>query len=76
MRCEVYIYHDGMFCPCCGMQLRQLPSSKKDKERIRSRQLRNKILIGKQGKQLQRSKNDRNESIIVKIDNHMAKFDN
>jgi hypothetical protein len=21
-RCEVYIYHDGMFCPCCGMALR------------------------------------------------------
>ncbi|MGA8913334.1 MAG: hypothetical protein WB443_10800 [Nitrososphaeraceae archaeon] len=49
------------------MQLRQSPSSKKDKERIRNRQKRNKILIRKQGKQLQRSKNDRNESITVNI---------
>jgi uncharacterized Zn finger protein (UPF0148 family) len=65
-----------MFCPCCGMQLRQSPSNKKDKERIRSKQRRNKILIGKQGKQLQRSKTDRTESITVKIDNHMAKFEN
>ncbi|MGA7044575.1 MAG: hypothetical protein WBY71_13010 [Nitrososphaeraceae archaeon] len=47
------------------MQLRQSPSSKKDKERIRNRQKRNKILTRKQGKQLQRSKNDRNGSITV-----------
>jgi hypothetical protein len=34
-----------------------ITEQQKDKERIRSRQRRNKILIGKQGKQLQRSKN-------------------
>src|ERR1700716_4127453 len=21
-RCEVYFFHDGSFCPCCGMALR------------------------------------------------------
>jgi hypothetical protein len=21
-RCEVYFFHDGVFCPCCGMALR------------------------------------------------------
>ncbi|MFL6376977.1 MAG: hypothetical protein ACJ72R_05900 [Nitrososphaeraceae archaeon] len=34
-RCEVYIYNDGMFCPCCGMQLRLTPSNKEGKDRLR-----------------------------------------
>jgi hypothetical protein len=31
-RCEVYMYNDEMFCPCCGMQLRLTPSSRRCKE--------------------------------------------
>jgi len=34
-RCEVYFFHDGIFCPCCGMALRISPTSKRDKERLR-----------------------------------------
>ncbi|MFL6340733.1 MAG: hypothetical protein ACJ72U_04210, partial [Nitrososphaeraceae archaeon] len=27
-RCDVYMYYnEGMFCPCCGMQLRITPSN-------------------------------------------------
>ena len=33
-RCEIYLYYDGVFCPCCGMQLRTTPSNKKAKERL------------------------------------------
>jgi hypothetical protein len=30
------MYHnDGMFCPCCGMQLRTTPIDKRGKEKIR-----------------------------------------
>jgi hypothetical protein len=36
-RCETYFYYNGMFCPCCGMQLRISPTSKKGKEKIRQR---------------------------------------
>jgi predicted amidophosphoribosyltransferase len=36
-RCEVYIYNSGVFCPCCGMQLRLTPSSRKCKEVLRKR---------------------------------------
>jgi uncharacterized Zn finger protein (UPF0148 family) len=32
-RCEVYYYHHGVFCPCCGMALRTSPTNKRDKER-------------------------------------------
>jgi hypothetical protein len=39
-RCEVYIYHDGVFCTCCGMALRMSPTSKRDKERLRQSRLR------------------------------------
>ncbi|MGB7954460.1 MAG: hypothetical protein WCF23_10795 [Candidatus Nitrosopolaris sp.] len=39
-RCEVYYYHDGMFCPCCGMALRMSPINRRDKERLRQSQLR------------------------------------
>jgi hypothetical protein len=38
-RCEVYMYNDSMFCPCCGMQLRLTPSSRKCKEILRKRKL-------------------------------------
>src|SRR5919199_768440 len=31
-RCEVYLYHNGLFCPCCDMQLRLTPSSRECKE--------------------------------------------
>ncbi|MFL6369161.1 MAG: hypothetical protein ACJ72T_11550, partial [Nitrososphaeraceae archaeon] len=31
-RCEVYLYNDGLFCPCCGMQLRLTPYNKEGKE--------------------------------------------
>jgi hypothetical protein len=33
-RC-VYLYYDGLFCPCCGMQLRLTPSNRESKERLR-----------------------------------------
>ena len=36
-RCEVYLYNEGMFCPCCGMQLRLSPSSTRYKEILRKR---------------------------------------
>jgi hypothetical protein len=38
-RCEVYMYHNGMFCPCCSMQLRLRlrPSSRECKEMLRKR---------------------------------------
>jgi hypothetical protein len=39
-RCEVYYYHDGVFCRCRGMALRMSPTSKRDKERLRQLQLR------------------------------------
>jgi uncharacterized Zn finger protein (UPF0148 family) len=39
-RCEVYFFHDGTFCPCCGMALRMSPTSKRDKEKLRQLQLR------------------------------------
>jgi hypothetical protein len=39
-RCEVYYYHYGVFCPCCGMALRMSPTSKRDKERLRQLKLR------------------------------------
>jgi hypothetical protein len=39
-RCEVYYYHDGVFCLCCGMALRMSPTSKRDKERLKQLQVR------------------------------------
>jgi rRNA maturation endonuclease Nob1 len=43
-RCEIYLYHDGIFCPCCGMQLRTTPTNKKDKERLRIEKISNNRL--------------------------------
>jgi len=34
-RCEVYLLHDGVFCPCCGMALRVSPMARRDKEKLR-----------------------------------------
>jgi hypothetical protein len=40
-RCEVYMYHnESAFCPCCGMQLRLTPSSRRCKEILRKRKSR------------------------------------
>jgi hypothetical protein len=36
-RCEVYMYNQSAFCPCCGIQLRLTPSSRKCKEILRKR---------------------------------------
>jgi hypothetical protein len=36
-RCEVYMHHNGFFCPCCGMQLRLTPSNRECKEILRKR---------------------------------------
>jgi hypothetical protein len=36
-RCEVYMYHNGFFCPCCGIQLRLTASSRECKEIVRRR---------------------------------------
>ena len=36
-RCEIYLYHEGLFCPCCGMQLRTTPNDTKDKAKVRKR---------------------------------------
>ena len=42
-RCEVYLYYNqGIFCPCCGMQLRTTPTTKKGKERLMKYRLRKK----------------------------------
>jgi hypothetical protein len=47
-RCEIFPYHNGSFCPCCGMQLRLSPTRKRDKEGVRSRhKRRSKIMIAK-----------------------------
>lgn len=50
-RCEVYFYHDWVFCPYCGMALRMSPTNKRDKERLRQLRLRredtiNRIIMG------------------------------
>jgi hypothetical protein len=34
-RCGVYMYYnEGMFCRCCGMQLRIIPSYREGKDRL------------------------------------------
>jgi uncharacterized Zn finger protein (UPF0148 family) len=43
-RCEVYLYHNGTFCPCCGMQLRTTPIDKESKEKIRYTQKQNELV--------------------------------
>jgi len=34
-RCEVYVYHDWKFCPCCWMALRVSLTKRKQKEKSR-----------------------------------------
>ena len=48
-RCEVYLYHNGLFCPCCGMQLRlrPTPSSRECKEVLRKRRAIDKVGLRK-----------------------------
>jgi uncharacterized Zn finger protein (UPF0148 family) len=43
-RCGVYLYHKGVFCPCCGMQLRTAPIDKESKEKIRHTQNKNEVV--------------------------------
>jgi hypothetical protein len=38
-RCEIFLFHLGNFCPCCGMALRGSPTSRKQKEKLRINQL-------------------------------------
>jgi hypothetical protein len=39
-RCEVFLfYNGGLFCPCCGMQLRRTPTAKRCKERLRRKKV-------------------------------------
>jgi hypothetical protein len=42
------MYHDGVFCPCCGMQLRTTPTITKNHELIYGRRhtyQRNRVFI-------------------------------
>jgi len=32
-KCEVYLFNNGKFCPCCGGQLRTRPLTKKGKRK-------------------------------------------
>jgi hypothetical protein len=38
-RCEVYLLHNGSFCPCCGIRLRVSPANKKGRIRKRENSL-------------------------------------
>ena len=38
------MYNDSMFCPCCGMQLRLTPSSRRCKETLRRRKAINAMI--------------------------------
>ena len=39
-RCEVFLfYNGGLFCPCCGMQLKRTPTAKRGKERLRRKKV-------------------------------------
>jgi uncharacterized Zn finger protein (UPF0148 family) len=37
-RCEIYLFHDGTFCPRCGMALRVTSTARKDKEKLKENQ--------------------------------------
>jgi uncharacterized Zn finger protein (UPF0148 family) len=42
-RCETYLfYNKGIFCPCCGMQLRTTPTNRKGKEKLMEYRLKQK----------------------------------
>jgi len=36
-RCEIYLWWDGIFCPCCNTRLRTKPRNMKFKAKYRSR---------------------------------------
>jgi hypothetical protein len=39
-RCEVFLfYNGGLFCPCCGMQMRRSPTTKRGKDRLRRKKV-------------------------------------
>ncbi len=38
--CEVFVYWEGLVCPCCGRQLRCLPRSRKGKEKYLEQMIR------------------------------------
>ena len=44
-KCEVNMYNDNAFCPCCGMQLRLTPSSRECKEILRRRKAVNAEMV-------------------------------
>ena len=31
--CQIFVYHNGLFCPCCNMRLRTTSRNRKLKER-------------------------------------------
>jgi uncharacterized Zn finger protein (UPF0148 family) len=35
-------YNGGLFCPCCGMQLRRNPTAKRGRDRLRRKKERKK----------------------------------
>jgi hypothetical protein len=37
-RCERYMFYEGKFCACCGMQLRTTPVETKYKGRMRQKE--------------------------------------
>ena len=41
--CEIYIMVDGLCCPCCGYRLRTRPRNRIYKDRLRERQLEEKM---------------------------------
>jgi hypothetical protein len=45
-RCEIFLYYAGLFCPCCGMQLRKSPCTKSGKERLRRRRRKDSLPHG------------------------------
>jgi hypothetical protein len=36
-RCEVYFYHNGVFCPYCGMALRTTATARRDKRKTKTK---------------------------------------
>jgi hypothetical protein len=37
-RCEIFLFHLGIFCPWCGMALRKSPTGREQKEKLRMNQ--------------------------------------
>lgn len=36
--CEIYIKHEGLWCPCCGYRLRTKPRNRVYKAKLRERE--------------------------------------